>query len=78
MFTCKTWKWKELNLFNNQYEKLLNYPSTISKYNIKDIKVFTLYINNIVQDVICVKWETLNLPNLELFFSNTDYNKIVA
>ena len=69
-----------LKIDKNTYNKLLSYPTTLNKDNIKDIIVYQWEFEGKEVDCISVKWCHINNPqmNLELHFSIEEYNKIIG
>lgn len=77
--TCKDWNWIPVPITDTQKQTLLTFPSTIKREAIKEVKVSTLDVRGLRQDVVHVSWIHISQPelNVDLFFSHEKYNSIL-
>lgn len=67
---------KFIDITDNQYQKLLNYPNTLNSNNVEKILVYQYYIGDEKIDCIGVTWIPINSTYpLTLNFSIEEFNK---
>ena len=77
--TCKDWNWVPVALSPEQRKTLLGFPTTIKPASVKEVKVSTLDVRGLHQDVVHVSWVHVAQPdlNVDLFFSHEKYHSIL-
>ena len=77
--TCKDWNWVPVTLTPKQKEALLGYPTTIKPSSVKEVKVSSLDVKGLRQDVVHISWKHVRQPdlNVDLFLSHKKYHSIL-